>query len=200
MLIKLTSPQAGWLSIFFEGKSVVLHLLEGPELRTRYWEDRKEKKVQHLVEFKPTTTLLRGLRSTTVQQPLPSKWNYFTLAMSAEWRDESSPRSERVHLEMMGAQAGPLIRRSSSRRLWRSAMADVSSSASLSTLRSCDASSESTTEVWIRLKHDFYHVNHSNSSRPFAGQWNLAWTSELVKPDLFISFKLIDTTCDKYFS
>ena len=41
MLIKLTSPQAGWLSIFFEGKSVVLHLLEGPELRMRYFVMRR---------------------------------------------------------------------------------------------------------------------------------------------------------------
>ena len=46
MHIKLVSPQAAWLSIFFVGKSVMLHLLEGPELRTRYWEDRKEKKAQ----------------------------------------------------------------------------------------------------------------------------------------------------------
>ena len=36
MLIKLTSPQAGWLSIFFGRKTIMLHLLEGPELRTRY--------------------------------------------------------------------------------------------------------------------------------------------------------------------
>ena len=33
---KLALPQAAWLSIFFVGKSVVLHLLEGPELRTHY--------------------------------------------------------------------------------------------------------------------------------------------------------------------
>ena len=34
--IKLAWPQAAWLSIFFVGKSVVLHLLEGPELRMLY--------------------------------------------------------------------------------------------------------------------------------------------------------------------
>ena len=32
MRIKLASPQAVWLNIFL-GKSVVLHLYEGPELR-----------------------------------------------------------------------------------------------------------------------------------------------------------------------
>ena len=35
MRIKLALPQAAWLSIFFIGKSVVLHG-EGPELRTHY--------------------------------------------------------------------------------------------------------------------------------------------------------------------
>ena len=33
--IKLASPEAAWLSIFI-GKSVVLHLHEGPELRMHY--------------------------------------------------------------------------------------------------------------------------------------------------------------------
>ena len=36
MHIKLASPQAARLSIFFVGKSVVLHLHEGPELRMHY--------------------------------------------------------------------------------------------------------------------------------------------------------------------
>ena len=36
MRIKLASPRAARLSIFFVLKSVVLHLLEGPELRTNY--------------------------------------------------------------------------------------------------------------------------------------------------------------------
>ena len=42
--IKLSSPQAAWLSIIFVGKAIVLHLLDGPELRTHYWENRKERK------------------------------------------------------------------------------------------------------------------------------------------------------------
>ena len=42
--IRLASPQAAWLSIFFVGNSVVLHLFEGPELRMHYREDREEKK------------------------------------------------------------------------------------------------------------------------------------------------------------
>ena len=36
MCNKLALPQAGWLSIFFIGKSVVLHLCEGPESRSQY--------------------------------------------------------------------------------------------------------------------------------------------------------------------
>ena len=42
--IKLASPQAAWLSIFFVRKPVMLHLFEGPELRTHYRDDREEKK------------------------------------------------------------------------------------------------------------------------------------------------------------
>ena len=34
MRIKLASPEAAQRSIFFVGKSVVLKLLEGPDLRT----------------------------------------------------------------------------------------------------------------------------------------------------------------------
>ena len=41
----------------FIGKSVVLHLCEGPELRRHYWQDRKEKKkAKHPAEFEPTTS------------------------------------------------------------------------------------------------------------------------------------------------
>ena len=36
MHIKLALTQAAWLSIFFVGKSVVFHLLDGPELRTHF--------------------------------------------------------------------------------------------------------------------------------------------------------------------
>ena len=46
-------------------------LLKGPELRTHYCEDREEKKAQHQVGFEPATSLLRGMRSTPVLQPLP---------------------------------------------------------------------------------------------------------------------------------
>ena len=45
MHIMFASPQAACLRIFFVGKSVVLHLFEGPELRTHYREDREEKKI-----------------------------------------------------------------------------------------------------------------------------------------------------------
>ena len=55
------------------GKSVVLHLLKGPELRKHFWEDREEKKAQHPVGFEPTTSLLRGMHSTAEVQPLPGK-------------------------------------------------------------------------------------------------------------------------------
>ena len=44
MHIKIALPQVAWLRIFFKGKSVVLHLHEGPELRMLYWYDREEKK------------------------------------------------------------------------------------------------------------------------------------------------------------
>ena len=41
---------------YFKGKSIVLHLLNGAELRTHYREDREEKKAQHPVGFEPTTS------------------------------------------------------------------------------------------------------------------------------------------------
>ena len=50
---------------------VVSHIPEGPELRMLYLEDREEKKAQHLMGFEPATSLLRGMRSTAVLQPLP---------------------------------------------------------------------------------------------------------------------------------
>ena len=59
------STQAAWLSIFFVGKSAVLHLFEGRQLRTHYGEGREEKKAQHAAGFEPTTSLLRDVRSTT---------------------------------------------------------------------------------------------------------------------------------------
>ena len=71
--IKLALPQAAWLSIFFVGKSVVLPVLEGPKLRTHFWEGREEKKAQHL-GFEPTTFPLQGVCSTAVIQPLPRLW------------------------------------------------------------------------------------------------------------------------------
>ena len=58
--------------IFFVGKSVVLHLLERPDLRTHHWEDCVEKKAQHPSGFEPMTSLLRGVCSTAVLQLLPS--------------------------------------------------------------------------------------------------------------------------------
>ena len=76
MLFKLALPQAAQLGLFFKiGKSVV-HLFEGPELRTHYWEDREENaKAQHPVGFKLTTSLLRGVRSTAVLQLLTPFYN-----------------------------------------------------------------------------------------------------------------------------
>ena len=61
MHIKLASPQAAWVSIFFVGKSVVLRCW-----RTHYWEDREDKKSHHLVGFEPMTSKSRGMHSTTV--------------------------------------------------------------------------------------------------------------------------------------
>ena len=58
--IKLASPQATKLSLFFIEKYLVLHLLEGPELRVHH---RAEKKAQHPAGFEPTTSLLRVVRS-----------------------------------------------------------------------------------------------------------------------------------------
>ena len=49
----------------------MLCLFEGPELRKHYREDREEKKAQHQVEFKPMTSLLKGVRSSNVLQLLP---------------------------------------------------------------------------------------------------------------------------------
>ena len=73
--IKLALPQAAWLSLFFVGKSVVL-LFEGPELRTQYLKDRKERKALHPAGFKPMTSLLQGVHSTTMLQPLPISEKY----------------------------------------------------------------------------------------------------------------------------
>ena len=58
--IKRASPQATQLSLFFYGKILVLHLLQGPELRVHH---REEKKAQHPARFEPTTSLLRVVRS-----------------------------------------------------------------------------------------------------------------------------------------
>ena len=49
----------------------MLHLLRGPDLRTHYWEQRWEKKVQLLVGFKPMIPLSQGVHSTAVLRPLP---------------------------------------------------------------------------------------------------------------------------------
>ena len=49
----------------------MLHLCEGPELRTHFWKDREEKKkAQHPVGFKPMTPCSTSMCSTAVQQPL----------------------------------------------------------------------------------------------------------------------------------
>ena len=69
--IKIASPQAARIRIFFIGKPVVWHLLEGSELRTHFWEDGKEKKAQHWAWFEPMTSLLWGMPSTAVLQLLP---------------------------------------------------------------------------------------------------------------------------------
>ena len=61
--MKIGLHQALRLSILLSGKSVVLHLLEAPKLRKHYWEDREEKKAQHLADLNP---LLQGLRSISV--------------------------------------------------------------------------------------------------------------------------------------
>ena len=55
----------------FKGKSEVLHLYEGPELRMHRWEKREEKKALQPAGFKLTTSVLWGMHSTTVQQMLP---------------------------------------------------------------------------------------------------------------------------------
>ena len=44
--------------IFYIGKSVVLSLHEGPELRRHYREDREKKQAQHPSGFEPMTSLL----------------------------------------------------------------------------------------------------------------------------------------------
>ena len=48
----------------------MLHLFEWPKLRTHYLEDREEKRAQHPAEFEPTNSLLQGMRSIAVLQPL----------------------------------------------------------------------------------------------------------------------------------
>ena len=64
--------------IFLVGESVVLHLLEGPELRTHHTERiEKRKNAQRPAGFEPTTSLLRGVRSTAVLQPLPRCMIFF---------------------------------------------------------------------------------------------------------------------------
>ena len=60
-------------------KSGVFHVLEGPLLRTHYWDNREEKKAQHWAGFELTTCLLQGMRSTAVLQPLPLKQIIFFL-------------------------------------------------------------------------------------------------------------------------
>ena len=42
--IKLASHQASTAKVISIGKSVVLHLLEGPELKKHYWDNREEEK------------------------------------------------------------------------------------------------------------------------------------------------------------
>ena len=54
MHVKLASPQAAQPRLFFFlGKSVVLHLHEGPELRMHFWEDREGEKPSNRQDLKP---------------------------------------------------------------------------------------------------------------------------------------------------
>ena len=70
---KLASPQAAQLNLFYRKIISSVALLEGPELRTHYLEDREENISQHQVGFKPTTSQLQGVCSAVVLQPLPKK-------------------------------------------------------------------------------------------------------------------------------
>ena len=76
------------------GKSVVLHLLKGPELKMHYWEDREEKKSPHSEGFELTISLLWGVRSTAVLQPLLLELYLIILIMSLHfecrnWSEEA---------------------------------------------------------------------------------------------------------------
>ena len=72
MRIKLASPQAAQLGIFYRKISNVAPLW-GTWLRTHYWLDREEKKkAQHPTGFESMTSLPWGICSTAVLHPLPT--------------------------------------------------------------------------------------------------------------------------------
>ena len=69
MHIKLALPQGAWLSVFFIGKSEVLHLHQGPELRMYYWYDREaKKKAQHPAGFEPMISWVFALLACALPQ------------------------------------------------------------------------------------------------------------------------------------
>ena len=77
--------------IFFVGKSVLLYLLERPELRMHYEEDREEKKkVLHPAGFEPTTSLFRGVLSSSGLQLLPNNIQLIGLQLSHSGRAHTS--------------------------------------------------------------------------------------------------------------
>ena len=71
MHIKLALPQAAWLTYFWRKISSVAPIWGTCIKDTVLRGQRKEKKAQHPAGFKPTTSLLWGVHSTAVLQPLP---------------------------------------------------------------------------------------------------------------------------------
>ena len=67
---------------YFIGKSVVLHLLGGPVLRTHHWEDREDKKVQYSAGFEPMSSLLQCMCSTAALQSLSMQARELFLALN----------------------------------------------------------------------------------------------------------------------
>ena len=67
--------------IFYIGKTLLQHLLEGSILKTHYC-GKQAKKALHLVGIKPTTSLLHGVRFTAMLQPLPNDSSSFISSMS----------------------------------------------------------------------------------------------------------------------
>ena len=67
-LEKLAFIINGWYLArhIFVGKSVVLHLDKGSDLKMHYWCEREERKAHYLAGLEPMTSLLWGMCSTTV--------------------------------------------------------------------------------------------------------------------------------------